>query len=51
MNPIGGMFLETENQSAKDRKFILSPKLYRLALTSLGLGAILFLIACGAGIL
>lgn len=42
--------METENQSAKDRKFILSPKLYRLALTSLGLGAILFLIACGYSI-
>ena len=42
--------METEHQSDKDRKFILSPKMYKLALTSIGLGAILFLIAGGYSI-
>ncbi len=42
--------METENQSEKDRKFILSPKMYKIALVSLGLGAILFLSACGYSI-
>ena len=49
-NPIGGIFLEIENQSDKDRKFILSPKMYKIALASIVLGAILFLIAGGYSI-
>ena len=50
---IGGIFLETENQNAassslgKDRKFTLTPKMYKFAITSLCLGTILFLGACG----
>ena len=56
MDPIGGMFLETETQNTSppnidgDKKIILSPKMYRLALVSLGLGAILFLSACAYSI-
>ena len=41
---------QTENQSEKDRNFILSPKMYKIGLVSLGLGAILFLIAGGYSI-
>ena len=42
--------METENQSEKDRNFILSPKMYKIGLVSLGVGAILFLIAGGYSI-
>ena len=48
--------METENQKTapsslgKDKKIILSPKMYRLAITSLGLGTIIFLGACGYSI-
>ena len=48
--------METENKNAapssleKDRRFTLTPKMYKLAVTSLGLGAILFLGACGYSI-
>ena len=48
--------METENQNStspsfeKDRKFTLSSKMYKLAITSLGLGTILFLGACGYSI-
>ena len=42
--------METENQSDKDRKFILSPKMYKIGLISIGLGAILFLISGGYSI-
>ena len=42
--------METENQSEKDRNFILSPKMYKIGLVSLGLGAILFLVAGGYSI-
>ena len=41
---------QTENQTEKDRNFILSPKMYKIGLVSLGLGAILFLIAGGYSI-
>ena len=50
------MFLETEKQNIvppsieKNRNFTLTPKMYKLAVTSLGLGAILFLGACGYSI-
>ena len=45
--------METEKNLSKtaiDRKFTLTPKMYKLAVTSLGLGAILFLGACGYSI-
>ena len=48
--------MDTENQNtvpssiSKDKKIVLSPKMYKLALISLGLGAILFLSACGYSI-
>ena len=48
--------METENKNAapstieKDRRFTLTPKMYKIAVTSLGIGAILFLGACGYSI-
>ena len=48
--------METENQHTpsptieKDKKIILSPKMYKLAVTSLSLGTLLFLGACGYSI-
>ena len=48
--------MESENQSSslanaeKERRIILSPKMYKFAITSLGLGAILFLGTCGYSI-
>ena len=55
-DPNGGIFLElgTQNTSPSnvdsDKKILLSPKMYRLALVSLGLGTILFLSACAYSI-
>ena len=48
--------METENQNKnssileKERRIILSSKMYKIAVTSLGLGTILFISACGYSI-
>lgn len=48
--------MDTENQNikpsdlGKERRITLSPKMYKIAVTSLGIGAILFILACGYSI-